>query len=112
MTYSQKNPAWGRMIQQRHDAAIEDEARARNPRLFIGVYPCGLVYADRHREEHGDYKRLAFLPFATMAVEYRDDCLAELRLEIAAHARELGWKKGDTFQVTTSGQTIILGRDA
>jgi hypothetical protein len=48
-------------------------------RLFIGNYPCGIVYADRHNEEHGDYKRLAFLPYDGMELEFAKDCPEELK---------------------------------
>jgi hypothetical protein len=33
--------------------------------LFIGLFPGGVSYANRNVEEHGDYKRLAFLPYDT-----------------------------------------------
>jgi hypothetical protein len=41
------------------------------PRLFIGVFPCGISYADRHHEEYGDYKALAFLPYESLTLEFR-----------------------------------------
>jgi hypothetical protein len=38
------------------------EIPVEDDRLFIGVFPCGISYADRKVEEHGDYKRsLSFL---------------------------------------------------
>lgn len=40
--------------------------RLNRDRLFSGVYPCGIVYADRYREKGGDYARLAFLPYDTL----------------------------------------------
>ena len=30
-------------------------------KLFIGVYPAGVVYANKAIEENGDYKRIAFI---------------------------------------------------
>ena len=38
-------------------------------RLVIGNYPEGIVYADHFVEEHGDYKRLAFLSYRTLTLE-------------------------------------------
>src|SRR3546814_11285018 len=32
-------------------------------RIFSGIYPAGIVYADRTRQKGGDYARLAFLPY-------------------------------------------------
>ena len=49
------------------------------PQLFIGVFPCRISYADRHHEEHGDYKSLAFLPYSSLVLKLRKDCPAELR---------------------------------
>jgi hypothetical protein len=37
--------------------------------LFIGLFPAGVSYANRNVEENGDYKRLAFLPYDTLALE-------------------------------------------
>jgi hypothetical protein len=79
------------------------------PRLFCGIYPCGLVFADRHVEVAGDYKRLAFLPYRTLVVEFEKDCPAALRAEIAADIARMALRAGDEFQISTSGQTIILG---
>lgn len=75
-------------------------------RLFAGVYPCGIVYADRHNEEHGDYKRLAFLPFEGMELEVEKDCPPELEARIRESAKR--YEGLDTLQISASGQTTKL----
>ncbi len=47
--------------------------RCQQDRLFIGVYPTGIAYADKWNEVDGDYKRLAFLRFATLALDIEHD---------------------------------------
>lgn len=79
-------------------------------RIFCGVYPCGLVYADRHREKHGDYARLAFLSYRTLELELEKDCPAELVAEIQASAAGMQAKRGQPFQISTTGQSITLGQ--
>ncbi len=51
-------------------------------RIFIGIYPAGIVYADRTVEVDGDYARLAFLPYSTLELEFSRTCPAELKQEI------------------------------
>lgn len=77
-----------------------------NPRLFIGVYPAGIVYADRQTEEHGDYKRLAFLPYHGMRLELASDCPPDLADQIRASAKKY---EGQTeLQTSACGQTARL----
>lgn len=78
-------------------------------RIFAGIYPEGIVYADRHRERGGDYVRLAFLSFGTLKLEIEKDCPEELRRRIVADAERIQARKGEAFQISTSGQTIALG---
>jgi hypothetical protein len=80
-----------------------------NPRIFAGVYPAGIVYADRHREEHGDYARLAFLSYATLELEVEKSCPAQLRAEITEDAARIQARRGQQYQVSASGQTVLLG---
>lgn len=82
-----------------------------NPdRLFIGVYPAGLVYADRHREENGDYAKLAFLPYDTLALELRPNCPPELKARIEADAVCMQGKRGQQYQISSSAQFVTLGK--
>lgn len=34
-----------------------------NERLFIGDFPTGIVFADRHNKEDGDWKKIAFVSY-------------------------------------------------
>jgi hypothetical protein len=78
-------------------------------RLFRGIFPTGISYADTQTEKHGDYKRLAFLSFATLKLDVEDDCPEVLAVRIKAHADSIQARKGEQFQISTSGQTITLG---
>lgn len=79
-------------------------------RLFSGVYPTGIVYADRKREKGGDYLRLAFLSFGSLQLEWEPvTMLAELRAAIERDAATIVAKRGEQFQVSSSGQTVTLG---
>lgn len=80
-------------------------------RLFAGVYPCGIVYADRKREKAGDYLRLAFLSYTTLKLEWEPNASmpADLRDEIERDAGLIQARKGELFQISSSGQTVRLG---
>jgi hypothetical protein len=71
-------------------------------RLFIGTFPTGIVYADRQKEEHGDYQLVAFLPYGSLANKRLAESAAE-------HAATIQARKGQRFQISTCGQTIVLG---
>lgn len=80
----------------------------KKPELFIGVFPGGISYCDRSREVDGDYKRVAFLPYDTLALRI-DAPRSPLLAEIRAHAATL--KAGDRFSIA-GNCTIELGRKA
>lgn len=79
-----------------------------NSRLFIGIFPCGIVYADREVEENHDYKRLAFLPYHTLQLQ--EEPLVPLHLldRIRNDAASIVERKGQPFMISAS-QSIILG---
>lgn len=77
--------------------------------IFAGCFPTGIVYANRRVEEHGDYKRLAFLSFASLELSIEKDCPAELRDHILADAASVQAKRGETYKVSSCGQTVLLG---
>lgn len=79
-----------------------------NP-LFIGIYPCGVVYADRTRERDGDYIRLAFLCYSTLELEMEPDCPPNLEAMIRKNAATIQAMKGQQFRISTCGQTVLLG---
>jgi hypothetical protein len=78
--------------------------------LFIGLFPGGVSYANRNVEEDGDYKRLAFLPYDTLALEVQKDCPPELRHRIVEDAKTIQARRGQPFRISTCGQTVRLGR--
>lgn len=82
---------------------------ALDARLFVGVYPCALVYADKGRKVAGDYARLATLIYATLALEFAPDCPAYWRPIIEADAKRVQARRGENFSVSASGQFVRLG---
>lgn len=76
--------------------------------LFIGVYPCALVYADRRRERNSDYQTVARLPYSSLALAIEPDCPADLIDRIRAHAAQ--YHAGDQFRTSQCGQPITLGK--
>src|SRR3546814_1593750 len=78
-------------------------------RIFSGIYPAGIVYADRTRQKGGDYARLAFLPYDTLELEFSTDCPPELKKLIERDAEKIQSRAGQEFRVSTVGQTVLLG---
>lgn len=78
-------------------------------RILCGIFPCGVTWADRAREEHGDYKRLAFLPYCELVLKVEPDCPADLREQIEKHAAEIIARRGERFAVSATGQCVTLG---
>lgn len=77
--------------------------------IFEGIFPAGIVYADRTRQEGGDYKKLAFLAYSSLALSFEKDCPKTLRAEITRRAQEIQSRRGQQFQISTCGQTVLLG---
>jgi hypothetical protein len=93
------------------EAGIDGQAERKEAikSLFIGSYPCGIVYADRSQEVGGDYKRLAFLPYRELELQFQPDCPEVFREIIRQDASEIQAKRGQQYQVSTCGQTVLLG---
>jgi hypothetical protein len=87
----------------------KDSDMSVDERLFIGVTPTGIVYADRSREVDGDYARCAFLPFDTLALDVSPKCPEELRGPIRADAATIIARRGEKFAISASDQTVVLG---
>jgi len=68
--------------------------------------PCGISYADRGREEHGDYKRLAFRAYSSGALEFYPGS-DPWREAINAHAALT--PNGTKVSTSSCGQYIIMG---
>lgn len=82
----------------------------KSKRLFAGVYPTGIVYADTAKEEHGDYKTIAFLSYRTLILEWWGQCPRELKKEIETEAAIIQAQRGQFFSTSTCGQGVILGQ--
>lgn len=78
-------------------------------RLFIAKFPTGIGYADRSKEEHGDYKRVAFLYYRTLRFEPEKNANRELIEQARQHAVAIQAMRGQEFRVSASGQTVLLG---
>lgn len=85
------------------------DIRMRDP-LFIGIYPTGIVYADKRIEKNGDYKKIAFLPYDTLELEVY--CSSDLIQRIQDDAQGMIKRKGERYPISTSGQCVILGSKA
>jgi hypothetical protein len=77
-------------------------------RLFCGIFPTGWSWADRAIEEHGDYQTVAYMSFEKLELEIRKPG-SPLVPMIQKHAEELQAKRGQQYQVSTCGQTVMLG---
>ena len=75
-------------------------------RLFVGVYPGGVVYADRAVEAHGDYKDVAVLPYGSLAFEVRD-ARSPLLAEACAHAATIQARRGELFALSACGEADV-----
>lgn len=104
-----RRPASVRTQQKRWNSISRElAASAVEERLFVGVYPCGLSYCDRAVEKDGDWKKIAFLPYRTLELEVyapQSPLLAAIHVD----ARAMQARRGQEFQVSSSGQTVLLG---
>lgn len=89
--------------------ASSQRSPAAEDRLFSGIFPTGVGYADRTVEEHGDYKKLGFLSFSTLELAIEKSCPADLAERIRADASKIQAMKGEKYQISTVGQTVTLG---
>jgi hypothetical protein len=79
-------------------------------RVFVCVFPTGISYADRQREKHSDYAPLAFLFFDTLELKWEPDCPKHLCPGIEADAAAIQARKGEHYEISAAGQTVLLGR--
>jgi hypothetical protein len=77
--------------------------------LFICVYPEGMGYADRSRQEDGDYARLAFFAFKDLSLEFEPGCPPHLADIILRDAQEFRARRNEAYPISASGQTVQLG---
>lgn len=53
-----------------YEKILTREKEEISKRLFIGIFPGGITYADRETEENGDYKKVAFLPYDSLELKF------------------------------------------
>lgn len=95
------------MTQKTH--LVRGRSQRDGDRLFIGVYSTGISYADKQREQHGDYAKCAFLDFETLTLKFYPGCPASLKKEIERDAAKIQARRGESYPVSGSGHTVILG---
>jgi hypothetical protein len=77
-------------------------------RVFCGCYPTGLVWSDKHNQKAGDYKRLAYLNYATLQLDVEKDCPEELATWIRESAAKVQAKRGQAYSIAGNA-SVILG---
>jgi len=86
-----------------------------NPRVFAALYPTGIVFADRERNQGGDYQTIARIAYSTLEIDWNpnwkpssedDDAII---LSIQQDRDDLQSRIGEQYQITTSGQCVTLG---
>ena len=98
--------AQGRSIRPHSPKQKKPKMTAREA-LFSGVYPGGIVYADRAVSQ-GDYKRCAFLNFSTLELTIKDDCPARLIPLIKEDAGVIQAMDGQRYPTSSSGNSCVL----
>jgi hypothetical protein len=78
-------------------------------RLFVGVYSTGLSFADKGTEENGDYRKVAFMPYRTLTVEFFGACDKDMKKDIQDIAATMEKRRGQFYETSTCGQGVILG---
>lgn len=75
-------------------------------------YPTGLIYADRTRDDPRtqDYKRLAYLNYATLQLDIEPDCRHELADHVIRDAATIQAMRGQPFSIAGNMQ-VILGSE-
>jgi hypothetical protein len=82
---------------------------------IVGQYcfPTGLIYADRTRDDPRtqDYKRLAYLNYASLQLDLEPDCKGELADYVKTEAAKIQAMKGQLFSIA-GNMKVILGSEA
>ena len=94
-----------------NDCEAEDVPGNMKPdaqRLFMSIYSTGICYADRHREENGDYRRVAFLGFSDLKLKISDP-KSPLLDEVRRDADAIIARRGQDFEIDACGHTVTLG---
>lgn len=91
--------------------SLELAQAALKERLFIGCFPTGLVYCDKSIEEHGDYKKIAYLNYNTLELEIYSP-KSPLLPAIKRDAIAMQHMRGKPFPIAGNMTVILGGREA
>lgn len=78
-------------------------------RIFVGINANGISFSNRIVIEKGDYSKMARYDFKAMKLVIEDLCHPTFATQIRNWIREQEYKKGQSFQVSTCGQSVNLG---
>jgi hypothetical protein len=82
---------------------------------IVGQYsfPTGIVYADRTRDDPRtqDYRRLAYLNYASLQLDIEPDCKGELADYVKTEAAKIQAMQGQLFSIA-GNMKVILGSQA
>ena len=77
-----------------------------HPKLFAGIYPEGMVYADRRTK---NYRQIAFLSWRTLKLKI-DEPNNSLMPDVVANAKTYQDRKGEEmFLDDSKSSSVILG---
>lgn len=79
-------------------------------RIFTANCEDGIIFCDKNNKiKDIIYKELAFLKYKTLKLKFKKDCPEELKNIIKIYAKEVQDKEGQTYLISSSGSTVILG---
>jgi hypothetical protein len=79
--------------------------------LFCGAYSTGIFYADKRKEINGDYMTIGRIYYSDLNWKINDNCSADIRSFVQADIDKILSMKGQEYQVSSCGQTVILGEN-
>jgi len=65
----------------------------------------------RHEDQEELCSNVFLLDFASLRLKVEPDCPADLRHEIEVDAARIQARRGESFQVSAVGQTVLLGSE-
>ena len=76
----------------------------------MAITPTGITFADRTREENGDYKKVAHLFFDDLTIQFYDaEAPTDLLNDIINNATTYQMRAGEQQHISATGQFITLG---
>lgn len=88
---------------------MRQEKKSDGSEIFSCIMATGFWWSDKSREEHGDYAKLAFLPFSNLELEFFSACTPSQKEIILKSAKKYQDLRGEKYQISTAGQMVTLG---